>query len=187
MVAVRLYQEACASLRLPFVHEMRATTRQRYPASQPVVTRDTWLYIARGSVHPTGCRPRLRGPRPWRRPAAALRDRNIDTPCSTGGWRAPVREARWPQGAEAVRAAKGAGRRSVSRRPPGAADGCPMGIPESLVDQAGDAAAYPAQARQARTPCFPACVVSGSPGVERGAHVFPSTIVIGGGGALDVV
>ena len=132
MVAVRLYQEACASLRLPLVHAMRATTRQRYPASQPVVTRDTWRYIARGSWHPTGCRPRLRGPRPWRRPAAALRDRNIDTPCSTGGWRAPVREARWPQGAEAVRAAKGAGRRSVSRRPPGAADGCPVGIPDLL-------------------------------------------------------
>ena len=39
MVAVSLCAEACASMKLPFLHEMRAQTRQRYPASQPVLTR----------------------------------------------------------------------------------------------------------------------------------------------------
>jgi hypothetical protein len=40
MIAVSLCVEACASMRLPFLHEMRTKTMQRYPASQPGLTRD---------------------------------------------------------------------------------------------------------------------------------------------------
>ena len=49
MVVVRLCVEACASMKLPFLHEIRAKTMQKYPASQPVFTSDKLLYIARTS------------------------------------------------------------------------------------------------------------------------------------------
>ena len=49
MVVVRLCVEACASMKLPFLHEIRAKTMKKYPASQPVFTSDKRLYIARTS------------------------------------------------------------------------------------------------------------------------------------------
>ena len=38
MVEVSLYVEACASMRLPFLHEIRSKTMERYPSSPAVLT-----------------------------------------------------------------------------------------------------------------------------------------------------
>ena len=47
MVAVSLCVEACASMRLPFVHEICSQTMKKYLASQPVLTRYKLLEIER--------------------------------------------------------------------------------------------------------------------------------------------
>ena len=68
MVVVSLCVEACASLRLPFLHKIHAKTMKKYPASQPVFASDKRLYIERTSQRiRTGgvCRGGLRDFKRW--------------------------------------------------------------------------------------------------------------------------